>query len=167
MILRCITQTEEPFMPTTLKGPKPQKSSRPSPPHRAPSRQTPSRQDRNRHSPVRQKRDHVDQRPPHRMTPAARPRRVAPTHTLPTPHPKSIRRPKSRLGRFFARFTLEKMFTVISFLLATALVVLCTLDLAISWPWRHARPVFDWTYLGVGITMLWLTYDVFKDQSRR
>ncbi|WP_372718383.1 hypothetical protein [Novipirellula sp.] len=155
------------MMPTTLKSPNTQESSRPSPPHRAPSRQMPSRQDRSRHSPLGHNRDYVDRRPQHRIEPAASPRRMAATQTHPTPYRKPIRRPQSRMGRFINRFTLEKWFTVISFLLATALIVLCMLDLAIAWPWRHARPVFDWTYLGVGIAMLWLTYDVFKDQSRR
>ena len=78
----------------------------------------------------------------------------------------TVRRRKSRLGKFFSGFTLEKSFTILSFLVASGLIVLCSLDLAFAWPWMHASLLFDWTYLGVGIAMLWLTWDVFNDQSR-
>ncbi|WP_372897001.1 hypothetical protein [Stieleria sp.] len=83
------------------------------------------------------------------------------TSTRPT-----SRRRKSRLGRFFSGFTREKSFTILSFLVASGLIVLCSLDLAFAWPWMHASLLFDWTYLGVGLAMLWLTWDVFNDQSR-
>ncbi|MDV6030746.1 MAG: hypothetical protein F9B45_11745 [Phycisphaera sp. RhM] len=70
------------------------------------------------------------------------------------------------MGKFFSGFTLEKSFTILSFLVASGLIVLCSLDLAVAWPWMHASLLFDWTYLGVGVAMLWLTWDVFNDQSR-
>ncbi|PAY15857.1 hypothetical protein CKO51_29625 [Rhodopirellula sp. SM50] len=83
-----------------------------------------------------------------------------------TSAPAKSRRRKSRLGKFFSGFTLEKSFTILSFLVASGLIVLCSLDLALAWPWMHASLLFDWTYLGVGIAMLWLTWDVFNDQTR-
>ena len=74
---------------------------------------------------------------------------------------------RSAIEQFFTEpFSLEKVFTMFSFLVACGLFVLCSLDLAIAWPFMDASRLFDWTYLVCALVLLFLTYDVFKDQTK-
>ncbi|WP_147868618.1 hypothetical protein [Stieleria maiorica] len=80
--------------------------------------------------------------------------------------PRPRRGRPSRLVRFFRGFSVEKSFTVLSLLVASGLITICSLDILLAWPWKHASLLFDWTYLLAGFVLLGLTYDVFRDQSR-
>ena len=146
-------------MPTTLERPrtttKPSSSAETQrPANRRPARQKPS-------LPTRPTR-------PVRMPETPRHAISLDKSTLPKPistAPSANRRPeRPALGRFFADFSLEKSFTVMSFLVAVALAVLCISDLAIAWPWEQASRLFDVTYMACSLVLIWLCYDIFRDQ---
>ncbi|GAA5508661.1 hypothetical protein Rcae01_04128 [Novipirellula caenicola] len=163
-------QTEETNMATTLDRPSQKEIKRPSRVQRAHSPGRPTSKVHGRKAPNVDDRSRPSQRRHQRRGRSASSSKTDPRFQRSSHHAgryQPNRRSKTRLGRFFHGFSLEKFFTFVSFLVAAAILVLCTLDLAIAWPWKHARPFFDWTYLGVSVTMIWLCYDVFKDQSRR
>jgi hypothetical protein len=75
------------------------------------------------------------------------------------------RRRRTALDRFFEGFGLEKFFTLFSFLTAATLLAFCALDLALAWPWMRISPLFDGTFLICAMILLWLSFDVFRDQA--
>jgi NADH:ubiquinone oxidoreductase subunit 3 (subunit A) len=80
--------------------------------------------------------------------------------------PRPTKRQRSALARFFSESpSIEKAFTLLSFLVAITLFVVCSLDLAIAWPWMRASRLFDWTFLVCALIFLVLTFDVFRDQT--
>ncbi|NNE00787.1 MAG: hypothetical protein HKN47_26015 [Pirellulaceae bacterium] len=74
-----------------------------------------------------------------------------------------VERP-SPLRLFFQNFHTEKAFTLSGLLVGLTLVIVCGLDLAFAWPYQQASKAYDITFLLSGIVMLWLTWDVAKDQ---
>ncbi|MCM2373676.1 hypothetical protein [Aporhodopirellula aestuarii] len=83
--------------------------------------------------------------------------------TLPRLH--RPRREAPRIRRFFRGFSFEKLFTLVSFLVAITLIAVCVADLTTAWPWMKASPMFDWCYLLAGCGLLCLTINTFFDQS--
>ncbi len=80
---------------------------------------------------------------------------------------QASRQPRSGFAFFFSRpIGIAKAFTVLSFLVATCVIALCLLDLAIAWPWMGASPLFNYGFVICGLGLLGLTFDVFRDLAR-
>ncbi|EMI53298.1 membrane protein [Rhodopirellula sallentina SM41] len=76
----------------------------------------------------------------------------------------AFRRKHRRWSNFFRDFWIEKSFTLFSLVTSVVIATLCTADLVSRWPWMRASPLFDWSFLFVGIAMFILGCHVFSDQ---
>jgi hypothetical protein len=77
----------------------------------------------------------------------------------------AVRRPTA-LEQFFASYSLERSFTLLSFIVAVCVFFVFGFDLACGWPFRRASLLFDATSTICGAALLFLCWDVFREQAK-
>lgn len=132
-------------------------------PQQAPHRRSPSDKQPSRALPGHGQNDAAGQKP----LPVAKPVRTA---SRPTKPHQTASQPvvDSRSARSLPAksfFNVGMAFTVFGFAVAGVLVVLFGLDLAMAVPLQRVSPLMDVTYLLCGITLGWLSWSCYCDQS--